>query len=417
MTRVPDLEGIVSHGLCTGCGLCASLVGEDRLGMAVTSYGQMRPQRKQALDAATLDRIRAVCPGIRVRGPDLEQVGAGGVFHPVWGPVRSIQRGFAADASVRFRAAAGGALTALGVFLLESGAVDAVLHVRASESAPLLSDAQVSTSAAQVKSGAQSRYGPAAPLLPVHRLLDAGQRFAVIGKPCDVAAIRNLARIDPRVEAQIPYCLTIFCGGVPTWHTARKIAAHHGVEESEIAVFRWRGHGWPGPTHIETRDGRSYDLSYEQVWFAPGSAWHYDIQFRCKICPDAIGELGDVTCPDGWILQDGRPIHEEAPGVNLLIGRTERGERLIAQAAAAGAIVLQPCALAELDAMHADHLPRKLSHPARVAGLRSLGEPAPRFQNFRRWRMLWRAGLSRSLRAFAGTRRRVRAGAHREPLR
>jgi coenzyme F420 hydrogenase subunit beta len=337
-------------------------------------------------------------------------------MHPVWGPIRSLHRGWAADEAVRFRSAAGGSMTALGVFLLESGKVDSILHVRASSAKPMLTDAQVSTTAEEVKSGAQSRYGPAAPLVHVHRLLDEGRRFALLGKPCDVAAIRNLARIDPRVEEQIPYCLTIFCGGVPTLQTAHEIAAHHGVPETEVEVFRWRGHGWPGPTHIRARDGRSYDLSYDQTWFDPSRPWSYDIQFRCKICPDAIGELADVSCPDGWVMRGGKPIHEEAPGVNVLVARTERGERLVAEAAAAGAIGLAPFEISEFDAMHGDHLPRKLGNPARMAALKIAGVPAPRFEGFRPWRMIWRAGLGRSFRAFLGTMRRVRAGAHREPL-
>jgi coenzyme F420 hydrogenase subunit beta len=417
MAEALDIDDIVAHGLCAGCGLCASLAGPERLRMAVTSAGRMRPQGDAPLDAETLERIRQVCPGLRVSGADPGELGAEGAFHPVWGPVRSIQRGWAADPDVRFRSAAGGSLTALGVFLLEAGAVEAILHVRASERAPLLTDAQVSSTPEQVKSAARSRYGPAAPLVHVQRLLDEGRRFAVVGKPCDVAAIRNLARLDPRVEAQIPYCLTIFCGGVPTHQTARRIAAHWGVREEEVAEFRWRGYGWPGPTHIETRDGRVFDLTYEQAWFEADAPWDYDVQFRCKICPDAIGELGDVTCPDGWVMRDGAPLHDEAPGQNLLIARTRRGERLLLDAVAAGALELHPFGLGELDAMHADHLPRKLSHPARVAALRLLGEPAPRFEGFRSWRMLLRAGLYRSLHAFAGCLRRVRAGAHREPLR
>jgi coenzyme F420 hydrogenase subunit beta len=337
-------------------------------------------------------------------------------MHPVWGPIRSIHRGWATDEAVRFRSAAGGSMTALGVFLLESGKVDSILHVRASSAKPMLTDAQVSTTEEEVKSGAQSRYGPAAPLVHVHRLLDEGRRFALLGKPCDVAAIRNLARIDSRVEEQIPYCLTIFCGGIPSLHTARKIAAHHGVTEDEVEVFRWRGNGWPGPTHVEARGGRTYDLSYDQTWFDPSRPWSYDIQFRCKICPDAIGELGDVSCPDGWVMKAGKSIHEEAPGMNIIVARTERGERLVDEAAAAGAIELAPFAIAQLDAMHGDHLPRKLENPLRIAALKVMGEPAPLFSRFRRWRMIKRAGLRRSFRAFSDTKRRILAGANREPL-
>lgn len=422
-----DLEDIVENGLCAGCGLCASLAGLDRVEMQITSHGQIRPHVRETLRPELLSQIRSVCPGIRVTGPDASQVASEGipnrstlhpgVLHPIWGPIRSLHRGWASDETVRFRSAAGGSMTALGVFLLESGRVDSILHVRASTRNPLRTEALVSTTSAEVVSGAQSRYGPAAPLVHVHRLLDEGRRFALLGKPCDVAAIRNLARIDSRVAEQIPYCLTIFCGGVPSLQTARKIAAYHGVPEDQVEVFRWRGNGWPGPTHVETCDGRAYDLTYEETWFDPSRPWSYDIQFRCKICPDAIGELADVTCPDGWQMRDGRPIHEEAPGVNLLIARTARGERLVAEAAAAGAIGLAPCGIDELEPMHADHLPRKLENPARIAGLRLAGAPAPRFAGFRRWRMVRAAGLRRSFRALLGARRRIRAGAHREPLR
>ena len=415
--NAPDLETIITHGLCTGCGLCASLAGRDRLEMQVTSYGQIRPRVKDKLDTPTLKGIQSICPGIRVTGADASQVASARTMHPVWGPIRSLHRSWATDEAVRFRAAAGGSMTALGVFLLESGKVDSILHVRASSAKPMLTDAQVSTTAEEVKSGAQSRYGPAAPLVHVHRLLDAGRRFALLGKPCDVAAIRNLARIDPRVEEQIPYFLTFFCGGIPTLHTARKIASHHGVAEDEVEVFRWRGNGWPGPTHVKVRDGRTYDLSYDQTWFDPSQGWDYDMQFRCKICPDAIGELADVSCPDSWVMKGGKPIHEEAPGVNVLVARTERGERLVAEAAAAGAIELAPFSIAQLEAMHGDHLPRKLESPARVAALRIMGEPAPLFAGFRRWQMFRRAGLRRNFRAFLGTKRRILAGANREPLR
>ena len=222
MPQIDSIETIVSQGLCIGCGLCESLAGSQTLEMGITSYGQIRPLVKQPLEVEVMDRIRKICPGVSVTGPDKDQVRDKGVMDTVWGPIRTLHRGWMTDESRRYYAAAGGALTGFGIHLLESGKVDAILHVRASASDPMLTDAQISTTPEEVVSGAQSRYGPAAPLVHVHRLLDEGSRFAVIGKPCDMAAIRNLARIDERVETQIPYCLTIFCGGLPTSHTARK---------------------------------------------------------------------------------------------------------------------------------------------------------------------------------------------------
>lgn len=415
MTNFPDLETIVRQGLCAGCGLCESLAGAERVEMGITSFGQIRPRVKASLDDAAMERIRHVCPGISLTGPSPRQVGDVGVMDDVFGPVRTLHRGWASDGSVRFRSAAGGGMTALGVFLLESGQVDAILHVRASVEHPLLTDAVVSRTPDEVKAGSQSRYGPAAPLRHVMALLDEGIRFAVLAKPCDVGAIRGLGRIDHRVAAQIPYLVTIFCGGVPTVHTARRIANHVGVAEGELEVFRWRGNGWPGPTHVETRDGRAYDLTYDYVWYTPDVPWTYDIQFRCKICPDAIGELSDVACPDGWVMEDGRPIHREADGQNIFVARTEAGERLVAEAAAAGAIHLEPFTIAELHAMHGDHKPRKLEWPARLRALAAEGEPAPTYADFRADRMVALNGPEADRAAEEGTRRRVREGAHREP--
>ena len=199
---IPDLETIVSHGLCTGCGLCASLAGEGQIEMGPTSAGHMRPHVTSPLAAATMDRIRATCPGITITGPDPAQAGAQGQVHDIWGPIRTIHRGWSTDEALRFHSAAGGAMTALGCYLLETGKVDAVLHVRASTERPMETDAIISRTPEQVRSGAQSRYGPAAPLIHVAKLLDEDITFAVLAKPCDIAAIRNLAAIDRLAHAR-----------------------------------------------------------------------------------------------------------------------------------------------------------------------------------------------------------------------
>lgn len=307
-------------------------------------------------------------------------------------------------------------MTALACYLLEADMVDTIVHIRASQEHPMESDAIVSTTPKEVRSGCQSRYGPAAPLVNIMQLLDQGTRMAVLGKPCDVAAIRKLAMIDSRVDSQIPYLITIFCGGVPPIEVGEKIAHYQGVSPEEIAVFRWRGNGWPGPTHIETHDGREYDLSYDEVWYSNDVPWRYDMQFRCKICPDAIGELADVACPDSWNMVDGEPIHDEAPGANLFIARTKRGQELVAAAAASGAIHLDPFSTDELNAQHADHVARKIENPARVQALGIEGEPQPEFQQFRSDKMIAIAGKDRHEAAIKGARDRIQNLAHREPL-
>jgi coenzyme F420 hydrogenase subunit beta len=411
---IRDLETVVRSGLCSGCGICESVAGRDAVEMRWTAVGQLRPQVKRPLPRAVEERALALCPGVEVVGP-AEQPGT--EMSPVWGPVASIQRGWSADPQVRWHAAAGGAMTALGLHLLETGEVDAILHVRASETDPMQTDAQVSRTRAEVIGGAQSRYGPASPLVHVHRLLDEGLRFAVLAKPCDINAVRALQRVDPRAREQIRACITMFCGGVPSLRMAEAIVRSHGVTPGELSLFRFRGEGWPGPMRTATADGRVFDVTYDTAWYDPSVPWTYDMQFRCKVCPDAIGEVADVSCPDGWVMKDGVPLHEEGPdGVNLVVARTELGRRLVEAAVRSGHLETAPCTMEELDRMHRDHYPRHLSAPARALGMRLAGSPSLRIRRYRSLALTRRAGLRNTVRALAGSWRRVRRGAHREPL-
>lgn len=297
------IEDVVSAGLCTGCGLCASIAG-PAISMGINIEGNMRPFAKNEVGDEENAQIIATCPGLSLQGPGRPE---GVTVHPVFGPMRQIYRSWSNDPIVRHKAAAGGTLTALGRCLLDSGRVDAVLHVRVDDRKPWLTTSTVSMSPDEVLAGSQSRYGPSSPLVNVHRLLDEGKRFAVIAKPCDISAVRALGRIDPRVERLIPYMLTMFCGGVPKVQMAKAIMRHHGVDEQDVEVFRFRGDGWPGPIRVQTRDRTIYDLPYPG-WH--GKKFSYEVQFRCKVCPDAVGEVADISAPDGWILRDGKPIYD-----------------------------------------------------------------------------------------------------------
>ena len=71
----------------------------------------------------------------------------------------------------------------------------------------------------------------------------------------------------------------------------------------------------------------------------------------------------------------------------------------MAEAAAAGAIHLEPFSADELAAQHADHVTRKIENPARVRALGLEGEPEPVYGNFRTERMVALAGPQRDAQA------------------
>ena len=399
MAATDLLARIVGGGLCAGCGLCAAVAAKGRITMHIDAEGYARPLAAAALDAGEERVLRDMCPGIHLRHPP-----GLASYDPVWGPLVAVRTGHATDAQTRFQGASGGALSALLIHLLESGAVDYVLHNAASDEDPLLNRIQVSRTRGDVLAGAGSRYAPSAPLADIARHLDGSARFAFVGKPCDVAALRNLARRDARVDRRVPYMISFMCAGIPSRKGGMEILERFGLAHADVRAFSYRGRGWPGKATALVRDGRRFEMDYNTSW---GTILNRHLQFRCKICPDGTGEFADVVYGDAWYSKDGYPDFEERDGRSLIISRTAAGEALLQACAAAGYIAMQPLPVAEIGRMQPYQETRKRMVLPRLWALRAVGRMAPNYRNLG----LLRAARGRSLRehyrSFKGTVKRT----------
>jgi coenzyme F420 hydrogenase subunit beta len=406
-----SLEEIVEGGLCIGCGLCKDVAGPEKIQMVLTPEGRERPVAEKPLGNAALARINAICPGTRVPGARIGDQSARAMHDVIWGSAERLAIGYASDSGVRHRGSTGGVLTALGQFLLASGRVKFILHVAASRREPLRTEQRLSFDSASVQEGAGSRYGPAAALIDFTKLLDRAEPFALIAKPCDIAAVRNLARIDPRVDRYLAYALTFVCGGASDLTKSEEVLSDFRIRPDEISLFRYRGYGNPGATRVETRDGRSFELTYQDMW-RDEATWR--IQPRCKICPDAIGESADLAASDVW--PGGSPAGENL-GFNGIIVRTQRGLELYREALAARAIAVEPRAVGfrDFDDFQPHQVYKKRAVWARLAGMRAAGRPVPETSNLRLDECARLNTLKENLAEARGARRRFERGALSEP--
>lgn len=346
--------------------------------MVMSPEGAELPMLQRPLTDRELSVVNKTCPGIGVEGRRPETESSAARWDTIWGPAIAMASGYAADPDVRFRCSAGGGTSALGIHLLESGEVDFVLHVRASRTQPMRSEAHVSRTRAEILEGAGSRYGPAAALADLTQLLDGGRPFAVIGKPCDISAVQNLSRVDPRVDALVRYRIAIVCGGVSSFGLSLDLIDRFGVSEPEVSLLRYRGYGNPGRTRVETKDGRAYEVTYNDLW-ADEEKWR--ILFRCKICGDAVGEAADIAISDVW--PGGGPIGEDA-GFNGFIARTERGADLLRRASDAGTLALVGSMdFRDFDVVQPHQVRKKQAITSRLAALANAGFPVPGYVNLR----------------------------------
>ena len=408
------LYAIVEQGLCIGCGLCQAVAGPEVVGVRKVASGYEAPVVVGPLDHATVDAIYDVCPGTRIDGLPDHLVDATTTVDPVWGPWRRIIRAWAGNPEVRHRGSTGGVLTALGMHLLESGQVDHVLHARASTIEPTFGEPTLSSTPEEVLEAAGSRYGPTATLRQLTDALDLGRPIAFVGTPCDVSALGNWARHDPRVDELVRYRLTMVCGGFGTPDATRDFLDRVGIHPDELTTLRYRGYGCPGPTRAETAD-RVEERHYLDFWGEDESQW--TLPWRCKVCPDGIGEAADVAAADTW--PGGSPTREESehdPGTNAVIARTEVGHRLLAEAEAAGTIVVEGDATVDdLSAWQPHQVRKKYAVGSRHAALGESGRIQPVTHRLRLAELTAELSVDEVARQHEGVRVRIDDGRASQP--
>lgn len=399
---VNSISRVVANDLCIGCGLCESITN-GRVSMQPTPRGSLRPSSTNRFTEEEESLLLAACPGA-VAEAKPEPAWSERSADPIWGLHGSMTHAWAVDPTIRHRAATGGVLTALGVHLLQSEQASFVLHVAADPDAPMRSRWMISSTVDEVIARAGSRYGPTAPLAGLEKALGRAEPFAVIAKPCDLGAIHALSRRDARIDHFCVFRLALVCGGQSRLAKSEALLDEIGVQEDELSVFRYRGHGNPGPTVVQTRDGRTFSKTYLEIW-EDEAGW--EIETRCKFCPDALGEAADVSAADVW--PGGSPTGDD-DGFNGIIVRSYVGEALVASAVAVGDLVLgEPITPREFDAFQPHQVRKKERLGARLDGLADAGVPPIVSSQLRVEILAGRLTAEEDAEERAGAARRIRA--------
>ena len=397
MTVKRTIARIVATDMCIGCGLCEAVTA-GRVEMVMTPAGSLRPSPVDGFTPAEEAVLVAACPGAvaEARAPD------GTDPDPVWGAFRSMARAWAGRPGIRHEGATGGVLTALGVHALDTGRVDFVLHMGADPQRPMRSRWVISETPDSVRANTGSRYGPTAPLAGMAAALEREQPFAIIAKPCDLGAVHSLSRSDPRVDELCTLRLALVCGGQSRLSKSQAVLDEFGLDEDDVALFRYRGHGNPGPTVVETLDGRQFSKTYLELW-EDEAGW--DVETRCKFCPDALGEAADVAAADIW--PGGAPTGEDE-GFNGIIVRTAAGADLVTSAVAAGELVLgEPITPRQFDDLQPHQVRKKEALAARYQGLADSGIAPIETRGLRIEELGRRLDPERSEQERAGSRQRA----------
>jgi coenzyme F420 hydrogenase subunit beta len=373
-------------------------VGGDKLAMEENDAGFLVPVCKDGFDGE-VPNLRAYCPGITI---SLKQP-LRTAQEKFYGPFSQIQVAWARDGAIRFKGSSGGVLTAILCALLEKGKVDGVLQAGASESDPTRTEARFSTTREEIISNAGSRYAPSSLLENFRRILGHHNRIAIVGKPCDIAGVKQFLDVYPEYTDKVYCTLSFMCMGLPSQNATRRLLSRLGVEHPDrVKSLTYRGNGWPGEAAVLTDEGLKHTCSYNESW---GRILGRDVPFRCKICPDGWGSFADLSAGDAWYSDGKEPLFKDRPGRSFLFTRTEHGAAVLSDVAES--IEFGKYDIAELPVIQKSQYARKERLGASYLVLQLLGNRMLHFRGVGMWSRVLKTPPWRTVRMILGFLKRM----------
>lgn len=318
-----DVQHIYDAGLCELCGTCAGVCPEGAIAMDwdLDAGYILRVDTGLCTDCGT---CVDVCPGDgfdysdgawwRERNGDAPR-------RDFLGPWLSLHFGWARDPEVRYAGASGGVATAILQGALARDLIDGALVVGMDPYNALASRPFLARSADEVAAARGSKYTTVNSNLLLRTIREKAGRYAVVGLPCHLQGLRRAQKRFPALRKRVVLALGVFCGLTCVPKATAVAARRAGVDPAGLAGVGYRGPGWPGGLRLVSRSGAVKEIPYPDYYDGFVGAW---VPLRCRLCPDALAELADISVGDAW--DSG---FEGTAGASDLIVRTEAGRRLI----------------------------------------------------------------------------------------
>lgn len=361
---------LCDYDICSGCGICEALFGSENVKVCINEKGLFRPKFREGLSLSESQKeiLIRVCPALDMRPLNNNKV-------QLFGNIESALIGWATDPNLRFMASSGGCVSAFLIYLLESGSVDGIIHVTRKEDA-IHCYSSVSRTREDIIRNCGSLYMPTKSLSDISHITCDNERYAFVGKGCDIKALKRYNNIAEN-KINIFYYIGIMCGGTPSYQGLKKILDIGKMDLESLQKLQFRGEGWPGSFKAVSTDGRTVKITYNEAWgkhLGPTSG------VACKVCFDGIAEESDITFGDAWHCNDiNSPSFDEADGRNLILIRTTLGLKAFNAAVAKGAVQVEEkqVSIKEISNMQPSQCNRRYLAKYKMLGVRLLGYKYP----------------------------------------
>lgn len=324
---INSIQSVITQALCSACGGCAAACSTGAISMRENAGGFLTADvdSNRCIDCG---KCRKVCPSVP-ENQTIQDLPAS-----LHGPCLEGFIGHACKKSVRYAGQSGGLVTALLLYLLDSGKIDGAI-TNQFDPEKRRSKAFYASTRKELLDSSGSYYTQSAVVKVA--LEHSGQRLAAVVLGCQAESLERFQKTaDKPVRPE--YLLGLICAGQNSGHMIDSLIARSGCAAGENPLkFRFRyTHpaygGWPGNVLLIT-DTRRYTLDKSERFALKPICESY----RCLLCYDQMCGNADLVCGDPWGIEG-----DHSAGETVVIAHTEKGLQLLRDASEAGYIELRP---------------------------------------------------------------------------
>lgn len=242
------------------------------------------------------------------------------------GYYKSLYAGHVSEGDYRENASSGGVGTWIFKELFEKDLIDGVIHVKENldGSSPILFQYDISRTIEEIKAGAKTKYYPVEFSKVIQTVKEIPGRYAIIGIPSFIMAIRLLAEKDDIINERIKYTIGLICGHQKSSKFAEALAWQVGIKPGNLKYINFRkklldrSASSYGVEMIGTINGKDVTVTTPADELL-GQNWGqgYFKTMASDFTDDVMNETADITLGDAWLPE----YTEDSEGNNVIIIR------------------------------------------------------------------------------------------------
>jgi len=337
MDSEKTIESIVKNKLCVGCGACALLCPKKAIKITLDNKAGVYLPEINKNKCINCGKCLEVCPRYNFSSRKLNLEIFGEIPRNVLlGNYLNCYAGYAIDPDIRQRASSGGLITALLIFALKKRIINGALVVRMKKDKPLEAESFVARTVKEIISAEGSKYCPVSISQGLKEIISSEkkEKFAIVGRPCDIEAIRKMEEINSDLKKKIILHFGLFCNRTPNFNAIKIFLKKLKIQESDVTKIVYRDEGWPGNMIISVKE-KDVRIPLPRYWNFLGSDFFTPVS--CFMCSDHTAELSDISFGDAWLPEFGG----DRIGTSIIISRSLQGEEILQKAVLEGIIKIK----------------------------------------------------------------------------